>query len=113
MQEDAMLHGDFEFRGNGGSYFWLVVWTSIVNVITAGLAYPWTLTARERWKAQYTYIDGKQLIFLGTGLELFGTWLVIFVLSILTIGIYLPWGACRLERWRTNNLRFASTEISF
>lgn len=105
-----MHHGGFEFKGSGGSYFWLVLWTSVITVITASIAYPWTLTARERYKARYTYVDGRQLVFVGTGFGLLGTWVLIVVLSIITVGIYLPWGACRLQRWRTNNLQFASVD---
>ncbi|NCC90979.1 MAG: DUF898 family protein [Spirochaetia bacterium] len=103
-----MAYGNFQFRGKGGSYFWLMIWTSILVVITLGIAYPWTLCSIEKWKAKHTYIDDRQLVFMGTGAGLFGTWLLIFFLTLITLGIYAPWGSCRLQRWKTNNLLFAN-----
>ncbi len=104
----TVAHGTFEFSGKGGGYFWLILWTTVLNILSASLLYPWTVTAKERWKAKHTFVDGKQLTFKGTGLGFFGTWLLIIILSIITLGLYAPWGACRLERWKTNNLYFAS-----
>ena len=69
-----MATGKFEFNGTGGGYVWLVLWTSVLNILTVSLAYPWTETAKERWKAKKTYIDGRQLTFKGTG---FGFWYVV------------------------------------
>ncbi len=103
-----MAYGNFQFKGKGGSYFWLLIWTTVLTIITVGLAYPWTMCAIEKWKAKHTYIDDKQLVFRGSGAGLFGTWLLIFILTVITLGIYAPWGACRLVRWKTNNLFFAS-----
>jgi len=102
-----MAKGNFEFKGGGGSYFILVLWTSILTAITLGLYYPWALSAIERWKAKNTYIDNQQLVFKGSGGGIFGTYLLIIILSIITLGIYIPWGACRIQRWKTNNLYFA------
>lgn len=103
-----MSYGEFEFRGKGGSYFWLMIWTTVLNVITIGIAIPWTMSAIERWKAKNTYINGEQLVFKGTGIGFFGTWLLIVFLTIITLGIYSPWGFCRMQRWKINNLYYAS-----
>ncbi|AEV28838.1 putative membrane protein [Sphaerochaeta pleomorpha str. Grapes] len=102
-----MPFGRFEFRGTGGSYFWLCIWTTVLTTLTLGLFYPWAECAVQKWKAKNTYIENKQLVFKGTGGGLFGTWLLIIILCIITLGIYIPWGFCRLERWKTNNLYFA------
>lgn len=108
MKEVLMAYGNFQFKGKGGGYFWLMIWTSVLTIITVGIAYPWMMCAIERWKASHTYIDDKQLVFKGSGAGFFGTWLLIILLTIITFGIYAPWGACRLLRWKTNNLFFAS-----
>ena len=102
-----MAHGNFEFKGTGASYFWLLIWTNILTAITLGLYFPWAYCANQRWIAERTFIDGKQLTFKGTGGSFFGTWLLIAFLSIITLGIYAPWGYCRLKRWQINNLYFA------
>ncbi|MBA7517372.1 hypothetical protein ES705_09425 [subsurface metagenome] len=102
-----MPTGKFEFRGKGGGYLWLVIWTSFLCLITSGLFYPWAFCASQKWIAEHTSIDEKQLVFKGTGIGIFGTWLLILLLSVITLGIYAPWGYCRLMRWKTNNLYFA------
>ncbi len=106
--EVGMSYGSFDFRGKGGSYFWLIIWTTVLNVMTLSLFYPWAACAIEKWKAKHTYVDNNQLVFTGSGAGFFGTWLLIIILTIITIGLYAPWGACRLQRWKTNNLYFAS-----
>jgi uncharacterized membrane protein YjgN (DUF898 family) len=102
-----MPTGKFEFKGSGGSYLWLVIWTTILTVITVGIFYPWAYCTVEKWRAKNTYIDQKQLVFKGSGGGIFGTWLLVVLLSIITVGIYYPWGYCRIQRWKTNNLYFA------
>jgi uncharacterized membrane protein YjgN (DUF898 family) len=102
-----MPHGSFEFKGRGGGYLWLVIWTGFLTILTAGIFYPWAMSAMERWKAKNTFIDGKQLVFKGTGAGLIGNWIVIILLSLITVGIYAPWGYCRIQRWINNNRYFA------
>lgn len=102
-----MARGNFEFKGTGLSFLWLVIWTGILIIITIGIAWPWAYTAQQKWLAEHTYIDGNQLTFSGTGLGIFGTWLLVVFLSIITLGIYFPWGYCKIRRWQTNNLYFA------
>ncbi len=102
-----MPHGNFEFKGHGLSYFWLALWTMVITIITIGLFWPWAYSARQRWIAERSYIDGKQLTFKGTGIGIFGTFLLIMLLTIITFGIYGPWAYCRIKRWQFNNLYFA------
>lgn len=107
-----MAHGKFEYKGTGGSFLWLFIWTTVLNFISFGLFFPWAYCAQQRWIAERTFIDEKQLCFKGTGMGFFGTWLLIVFLTVITLGIYLPWGFCRLKRWQTNNLYFAdATDI--
>jgi len=102
-----MAHGKFEFRGKGLSYLWLAIWTGLLTVLTLGLLWPVAYASQQRWVARNTYVDGKQLVFLGSGLGIFATWLKIMLLSVITLGIYAPWGWCAVKRWQVNNLHFA------
>lgn len=97
----------FEFRGSGFGYIWVLLWTTIVSILTLGLFFPWAYSAQQRWIASNTYIDGRQLVFNGTGLGFLGNWLLIMVLTIITLGLYLPWAYCRLKRWEIENTTFA------
>ena len=63
----------------------------LITVITLGLAYPWAVCMKERWIAKHTIIDGKQLVFDGTGVQLIGKYLLWWFLTIITFGIYSFW----------------------
>lgn len=102
-----MAHGTFEFRGQGGSYFWLLIWTSILTSITFGIYAPWAYCQVQKWRSQNTYIDGQQLCFKGTGGPAFGLFLGVALLCIITLGIYAPWGYCKIQRWAAESTYFA------
>ncbi|SKA70238.1 DUF898 family protein [Desulfobaculum bizertense] len=102
-----MPYGSFRFEGRGLSYWWLAIWTTVLTVVTFGIYWPWAYSAKQRWIAKNTYVDGKQLVFMGTGAGFFVTWLLIIILSIVTFGLYAPWAACRIKRWQINNLYYA------
>ena len=52
-----------------------------------------------KWVAEKTYIDGKQLYFDGTGLQLFGNYIKWFLLTIITLGIYGFWMGIKMKQW--------------
>lgn len=71
----------------------------IVTFITLGIGYPWMCCFIERWIAKHTYIDGKQLVFDGTGGQLFVKYIKWFLLTIITFGIYGFWLNIKLKQW--------------
>ena len=93
----------FEFRGSGFGYIWVMLWTTVVTMITLGLFFPWAYSAQQRWIASNTYFNGQPLRFDGTGIGFFGQWLLILILTFITLGIYIPWGYCRFKRWELEN----------
>ena len=107
LMEFVMTVGNFEFKGNGLSFLWLLIWTTVVTAITWGLFFPWAYSAQMRWIASNTFVTGKKLVFKGSGLGFFGTYLLIIILTIITVGIYTPWGVCRFIKWTTENMDFA------
>ena len=50
--------------------------------------YPFALVLRERWRAKHSFIDGKQLVFTGSALGLFGRWILWLLLIFVTLGVY-------------------------
>ena len=63
----------------------------LLTMITLGIGAPWAICLKERWIAKHTYIDGHQLVFDGTGGQLFGSYIKWFLLTIITLGIYSFW----------------------
>jgi len=80
---------------------------SLLTFFTLGIAYPWAVCMKQRWIAKHTIIDGKQLVFKGTGGELFVKYIVWFLLTIITLGIYAFWLGIKMKKWITANIHFA------
>ena len=79
----------------------------ILTTITLGLGTPWAICMKERWIARHTIIDGRQLMFDGTGSQLFGNFIKWFLLTILTLGIYGFWLDIKMKQWITKHTHFA------
>ncbi len=70
-----------------------------LTLITLSIALPWAICIKERWIAKHTYIDGKQLVFDGTGGQLFGSYIKWFLLTLITLGIYGFWLEIKMKQW--------------
>jgi uncharacterized membrane protein YjgN (DUF898 family) len=75
--------------------------------ITLGLGAPWAICIKERWIAKHTYIDGKRLVFDGTGAQLFGSYIKWFLLTLITLGIYGFWLDIKMKQWITKHTHHA------
>ncbi len=96
----------FTFDGGAGTYLGTLILQALVTVFTLGIAYPYALVLRQRWKAHHTQINGVRLIFTGTGLGLFGQWIKWLALMIITIGVYSFWVIPRINQWVTEHTDF-------
>ena len=105
----AKNSGRFQFDGGAGTYLGTGILAVLITVLTLGIAYPFALVLRERWRAKHSYIDGQRLVFTGTGMGLFGNWLKWLLLSIITLGIYLFWVGPRIAQWKWEHTDFDST----
>ena len=72
------MNKPFVFVGSGLGYLWLLIWTTVVSIITVGLFFPWAYSAQQRWICANTYVEGRRLRFDGTGLGFFFQWLVYY-----------------------------------
>ncbi|MGL5868259.1 MAG: hypothetical protein ACRC1T_01445 [Clostridium chrysemydis] len=83
----------------------------ILGVITLGIAYPWILCNKQKFKCEHTVICGKRLKFIGDPKELIGHWILWWFLIIITLGIYGLVVKIRFSQWITANTIFDDTEI--
>ena len=99
-----------------GGFWQLVGWSllgGLVLVITLGIALPWVYCWITRWRLNHTVIGGKRLQFNGTGLSLFGHyilrgWLLGLILTPLTLGLYpFYYYSISLKKWETKNTSFS------
>jgi uncharacterized membrane protein YjgN (DUF898 family) len=83
----------------------------LITILTVGFAFPYALTLKQRWRAKHTIVDGRRLVFLGTGTSLFLNWVKWLLLTIITVGIYGFWVAPRIHKWIVENTDFGSREM--
>lgn len=95
------------FDGGVLGYIGIHLLATLVSVCTLFIGYPWAACMTYRWELKHTTIDGKRLVFDGTGAQLFGTYIKWFLLCIITIGIYTLWLPVKMTAWRVKHTRFA------
>jgi hypothetical protein len=82
----------------------------LVVALALEICYPFALVYRERRKAKQSSIDGRQLVFTGSALDLFGNWIKWLLLSIVTLGIYLFWVGPRVQKWIWEHTAVAASD---
>lgn len=95
------------FTGTTFGLVWLNIWTGFVTGITFGIAFPFMLCAKEKWMASHTYINGRQLCFDGTGMQLFGNWIKWSFFVLITFGIYGFFIPIAVKKWTVSHLKIS------
>lgn len=97
---------NFEFDGGAATYVGTNILAFLVTVCTLGIAYPYALVLKQRWRAKHTYVRGFRLKFTGTGLGLFGNWIKWLFLCVITLGGYSFWVGPRITQWVVEHTDF-------
>ncbi len=95
-----------KFTGNIFGLIGVSILSFLITMFTLGIATPWAVVIRQKWITNNTIIEGQQLYFDGTGLQLFGTWLKWLFFIIITFGIYSFWVTIKLQDWKTKHTHF-------
>ncbi len=100
-KENIMAEITRESRFTGGllGLIGINLLQGLIIGITFGIAAPWAICMKERWLAKHTYIDGRQLVFDGTGGQLFGNYIKWLLLTFITFGIYGFWLDIKMKQW--------------
>ena len=61
----------------------------------------------KRWEIEHTYIEGKQLEFIGDPFELFSKYIIWWFRTRITLGIYSVVIPVRLKQWEVEHTQFA------
>ena len=102
-----MQENESKFTGGLLGLIGVNIVTFLLSVFTLGLGIPAAICFKERWYAKHTYINGKQLVFNGTGGKLFGQYIKWILLSIITFGIYSFWLGIKMKQWVIAQTSFA------
>lgn len=77
-----------EFTGGVFANYFFKVAVVLVTLLTLGIAYPFINCAYMRWRISHTRINGKKLVYVGNGTELFKKYIVWLAVSYITLYIY-------------------------
>ena len=99
----------------GAIMTFLINWAvAFVSVISLGLLFPFMFCWKKRWEAEHTFINGRRLVFDGTGVQLFGRFMIWFLLAIATLGIYfLIKGNISFVAWETKHTHFEGVTVTY
>ena len=92
-----------KFDGSGIELFGYSVLTTIVCLITCGIAAPWMICKTYKWRVSHTVINGKRLTFTGSGASLLGHWILWEILTVITCGIYGFFVHIALRKWEMSH----------
>lgn len=81
---------------------------SLIVTFTCGIATPWAVCYMMDFVISHATIDGRRLVFDGSGGDLFIQWLKWLVLTVITCGIYSFWVIPRLYKWVASHIHFAN-----
>lgn len=96
----------FEFNEDVSGLFFNLIIAYFLIIITFGIATPWAFCRLQRWKANNTKIEGRNIKFIGEGSTLLGKFIVWYFLTIITLGIYAFWMIAKLEKFKVENTVF-------
>ena len=99
------------FDGSGLELFIINLVGAFICLVTIGLASPWVICYKIGWDRRHTVYNGRRLAFNGTGIQLFGQWIIWFLLTIVTCGLYSFVMGLKLEQWILSHTTFAD-EVS-
>lgn len=79
-----------------------------VSLLTIGLAWPALQCFKLRWVYRHTVVGGYRLRFTGTGMQLFGKYILWVLLTIITVTIYAWWLPIKYRKWEVSHLEIDS-----
>lgn len=98
------------FIGTTFGYVFRKIVYFLINLLTVGIASPWTYCAMQRYITRHTIIDGVELKFDGYGMQYFGKRILWFFLTLITLGIYSLWLSLKSKKWIVKHTVFDNLE---
>lgn len=107
------MKGKFQFHGNGGELFSILIVQGLLSIITLGIYIPWAMVRYYKYMTEKTTLDGKSFAFEGTGGEVFSLYFVQELLTLITAGIYAPVANLKITEYFTKNISCGKKKFEF
>ena len=91
--------GTSQFNGGLLGYIGINLLVFVIVVFTLTIGTAWAVCVQKRWVAKHTKINGKQVVFDGKGIQLFGKFIAWFFLTVITVGIFSLWLPIKMAKW--------------
>lgn len=102
------------YTGSGVDIFGRVILGSILTVLTLGLYFPWFVNNIIRYVCERAVVANPppgtsvQVSYTGSGVDLFGRFILWYILTFITLGLYGPWAANGFYGYIVQNIAVTS-----
>lgn len=103
-EDEEFVKGESFFDGSTIQLIGVNLLSGLLNLVSFGLLYPFTVCFKLRWINKHTVINKKKLVFTGKAINLFGKYLLWCFLTIITFGIYGWWLEIKMLKWQSKNI---------
>lgn len=103
FEEENLIKGESYFDGKTLHYIGISILCNILNILSFGLLYAFTLCFKLKWLAKHSIINRKKIVFDGKAINLFVKYIVWFFLTLITFGIYGFWLGIKLSKWEVKH----------
>ena len=103
-EDENLIKGESFFDGSTIQLIGVNLLSAILNLVSFGLLYPFTVCFKLRWINKHTVINKKKLVFTGKAINLFGKYILWCFLTIITFGIYGWWLEIKMLKWQSKNV---------
>ena len=103
FEDEPAAKGESYFDGKTIQLIGVNILCNILNVISLGLLFPFTICYKLGWINRHTVINRKKIVFDGKALSLFGHWLLWGFFTIITLGIFGLWLPIQKLKWQAKN----------
>ena len=112
FEEEPFVKDESYFDGKTIQLIGVNILCNILNFVSLGLLFPFTICYKLRWISKHTIINRKRITFNGKAINLFGKFILWVFLTIITFGIYSFWLGIKMLKWQTKNthLKIAGEE---
>ena len=103
FEDEEFITNESFFDGRTIQLIGINLLCGLLNFLSVGLLYPFTVCYKLKWINKHTVINRKKLAFNGKSISLFGHYILWSFLTIITFGIYGLWLPIKMLKWQTKN----------
>ena len=104
FEDENLIRHESYFDGNTFELIGINILCALLNLISLGLLYTFTVCFKLKWINKHTVINKKMLYFNGHAINLFGKYILWIFLTIITFGIFGLWIHIKMLKWQSKNI---------